>query len=180
MDVNVTDDDYLYTPLHIAYLYGHTQIAQYLIQHGADVCAVDSDGHTPYEYIDGDLNSIKDSEYYQNFRKIHHIAYSIEHCYYMKLRNIGINDEETISLTMEQFPSLKEDSPTQPHHDIDHASALKEFTQYITNSTQRSTDDSRKQPPSEQSELQGEQAKISTDYPWRKPLSLLQRTHILF
>ena len=31
IDVNVTtDDDYLYTPLHLAYTYGHTQIAQYL------------------------------------------------------------------------------------------------------------------------------------------------------
>ena len=52
-DVNVTDDD-LYTPLHKAYAYGHTQIAQYLIQHGADVYAVDKYGHTPYEYIDDD------------------------------------------------------------------------------------------------------------------------------
>ena len=32
IDVNATDD-YLHTPLHIAYLYGHTQIAQYLIRH---------------------------------------------------------------------------------------------------------------------------------------------------
>ena len=181
IDVNVTTDDgYLFTPLHVAYLCGYTKMAQYLIQHGADVYAVDSDGHTPYEYIDGEPKAIKDSEYFQNRRKIHHIPYSIEHCYYMKLQNIGIDDEEAVSLTMEQFPSLTEDGPTQPHHDIDHASALKEFTQYITNSTQRSTDDSRKQPPSEQSELQGEQAKISTDYPWRKPFSLLQRTHILF
>ena len=53
-----------------------------------------------------------------------------------------------------------------PHCDIDHASALKEFTQFITNSTQRSTDDSMRQPPSE---VQGEHAKMSTDYPWRKP-----------
>ena len=180
IDVNATDDG-LYTPLHAAYLCGHAQIAQYLIQHGADMYAVDSNGHTPYEYIDGDPDSIKQSEYLQNRRKIHHIPCSIERCYFMKLMNIGIDDEEAVSLTMEQFPSLKEDGPTQPHHDIDHASALKEFTQYITKSTQRSTDDSRKQPPSEQSELQGaEQAKISTDYPWRKPLSRLQRTHILF
>ena len=179
IDVNVTDND-LFAPLHLAYLYGHTQMAQYLIQHGADVYAVDSNGHTPYEYIDGNPDCIKYSEYLQNFRKIHHIPYSIEHCYYMKLQNIGINDEEAVSLTMEQFPSLKEDGPIQPHHDIDHASALKEFTHFITNSTQRSTDDSRKQPPSEQSEVQGERVKISTDYPWRKPLSLLQRTHILF
>ena len=180
MDVNITDNG-LHTPLHLAYLHGHTQIAQYLIQHGADVYAVDSDGHTPYDYIDGDPDCIKNSEYFQNRRKIHHIPYSIEHCYYMKLINIGIDDEEAVSLTMEQFPSLKEDGPTQPHHDIDHASALKEFTQYITrNSTHRSTDDSRKQPPSEQSEVQGEQAKISTDHPWRKRLSLLQRAHVLF
>ena len=101
IDVNATtDDDYLYTPLHLAYLYGHTQIAQCLIQHGADVYAVDCDGHTPYEYIDGDPDCIKDSEYSQNKRKIHHIPYSIEHCYFMKLINIGI-DEEAVSLTME-------------------------------------------------------------------------------
>ena len=156
IDVNVTTDDYLQTPLHVAYLFGHKQIAQYLIQHGADVYAVDGNGHTPYKYIDGDPDYITYSEYYQNSRKIHYIPYSIEHCYYMKLVNIGIDDEEAVSLTMEQFPSLKEDGLTRPHHDIDHASALKEFTQFITNSTQRSTDDSRKQPPSEQSEVQGE------------------------
>ena len=179
IDVNVTDDG-LYTPLHLAYLYGHTQMAQYLIQHGADVCAVDNNGHMPYEYIDGHHIYVKESEDLQNRRKIHHIPYSIEHCYYMKLRIIGIDDEEAISLIMEQFPSLKEDIFTQPHHDIDHASALKEFTQFITYSTQRSADDSRKQPQSEQSKVQGEQGKISTDYPWRKRLSLLQRTHVLF
>ena len=43
IDVNATtDDDDLNTPLHLAYAYGHTQIAQYLIQHGAcaDVYAI--------------------------------------------------------------------------------------------------------------------------------------------
>ena len=175
-DVNATVDGHLHTPLHVAYLYGHTQIAQYLIQHGADVYAVDIDGHTPYEYIDGHPDLIKNSEYFQNVRKIHHIPYSIEHCYFMKLRNIGNDNKEAASLTIEQFPSLKEEGPTHPHHDIDHV-ALKEFTQFITNSTQRSTDDSMRQPPSE---LQGEHAKMSTDYPWRKPLSLLKGEHILF
>ena len=132
IDVNATDDS-LRTPLHYAYLAGHTQIAQYLIQHGADVLAVDTDGCTPCEYIDGDPNWIMDLEYLQNKRKIHHVAFSIEHCYYMNLVNLGIDEEEVVSLTMEQFPSLKE-RPTQPHHDIiDHATALKEFTQYITN-----------------------------------------------
>ena len=177
IDVNVTTDDDLRTPLHYAYLGGHTQIAQYLIQHGADVNAMDSDGCTPYEYIDGDPECIKISEYFHNRRKIYHIAFSIEHCYYMQLRNLGIDDKEAVSLTMEQFPSLKEDGLTQPHHDIDHDSALKEFTQLITTSTQRSTDDSREQPPSE---VQEGHVKISADYPWRRRLSVLKRAQFLF
>ena len=132
IDVNVTTDDSLHTPLHVAYLCGHTNIAKYLIQHGADMYAVDSDGYTPYEYMDGDPNCIKISEHLQNKRKIHHTPYSNEHCYYMRLANDGIDDVEAVSRTMEQFPSLKVDGPTQPHHDIDHASALKEFAQYTT------------------------------------------------
>ena len=175
IDVNVTDND-LQTPLHYAYLYGHIQIAQYLIQHGADMFAVDNDGCIPYEYIDGDPESINYSGYHQNRRIIHHIPFSIEHCYFMKLINLGIN-EDAVSLTMERFPSLKEDGPTQPHHDIDHASALKEFTQFITNSTQRSSDDSREQPPSE---IQEGHVKISRDYPWRRRPSVLKRAQFLF
>ena len=177
IDVNATNDD-MDTPLHLAYLsgYKHSQITQYLIQHGADVYAVDTAGHTPYEYIDGSPDGIEASELLQNRRKIHHIPYSIEHCYYMKLVNIGIDEEEAVSLTMEQFPSLKEDGPSQPHHDIDHASALKEFTQYITRSTQRSTDESKKQTPSE---VQEGHSKISTDRPW-KQLSALRKAQILF
>ena len=175
IDVNVTDN-HMYTALHTAYCCGHTQIAQYLIQHGADVYAVNSDGCTPYEYIDGDPVHIKVSEYFHNMRKIHHFPYSTEHCYYMKLINIGIEVEKAVSLTMEQFPSLKENGPTQPHHDIDHASALKEFTQYITCSTQSTTDDSKKQTPSE---VQEGHSKISTDHPW-KQLPALARAHVLF
>ena len=172
IDVNVTDnDDCLYTPLHLAYLYGHTQLAQYLMQHGADVYAVDGDGYTPYEYIEGNPDAIKNSEYFQNRRKIHHIPFSSEYCYYIKLVNIGIDDKEAVSLTREQFPSLKDNGPTQTHRDIDHIEALKEFTQYITDSTQKSTGDSREQPPSKQPEVQGEQAKVSTEYPWREPQS---------
>ena len=177
-DVNVTDD-HLLTPLHLAYLHGHTQIAQYLMQHGADIYAADNIGCTPYEYIDGHPRCFQVSEYTQNIRKIHHIPYSIEHCYFMKLINIGTDEKEAVSLTMEQFPLLKEDDPTQPHHDIDHDSALKEFTQYITYSTQRSTDNSRNQPPSNQSEVQGQQTKMSADNSWSKRISLVQETYLL-
>ena len=159
-DINVnvtTDNDTLDTPLHLAYLCGQTQIAQYLIQHGADVYAVDSNGCAPYEYTDGDPDCIKTSEMYQNKRKIYNIPFSTEHCYFMKLINLGIDDDEAVSLTMKQFPSLKEDSPTKPQYDFEHAraSALKEFTQYIT--------------------------KISVDEPWRRSLSQAQikKIHLL-
>ena len=150
IDVNVTTDD-LQTPLHLAYLTGNTQMAQYLIQHGADVYAVDSNGcRTPYEYIDGDPDCIKHSEYLQNKRKICHIPFSIEHCHYMELRTLGIDEQEAVSLTMEKFPSLKEDGPTKPQRDFEpaRALALEEFTQYIT--------------------------KISRDEPWRQSLSQAQ------
>ena len=154
IDVNVTTDYTLDTPLHLAYLHGHTQIAQQLIQHGADVYAVNSNGCTPYEYIDGDPDFIRISETFQNKRKIFNIPFSIEHCYFMKLVNLGIDDNEAVSLTIKQFPSLKEDSPTKPQHDFEHAraSALKEFTQYIT--------------------------KISVDEPWRQSLSQAQIKNI--
>ena len=173
IDVNATDD-ILRTPLHLAYLHRHIQIAQYLIEHGADEYAMDSDGHTPYEYIDGRRSYVMISEYLQNRRKIHHIPFSIEHCYYMKLANLGNDDNEAVYLTMEQFPSLKEDGPTQPHHDID---ALKEFTQLITTSIQRSTSDSimMGQPPSE---VQEGHVKTSADYLRKRRLSVLKRAQV--
>ena len=174
IDVNAINDD-LCTPLHLAYLYGHTKVAQYLIQHGADVYAMNKLNCTPYEYIEGDPDWIKYLECFVNRRKIHHIPYSTEHCHFMKIVNIGIDDEEAVFLTMEQFPSLKEDRPTEPHHDTDHASALKEFTQYITRNTQRSTDDSKKQTP----DIQESYLKKSTNNPW-KQLSALKRAEFLF
>ena len=76
---------------------------------------------------------------------------------------------------MEQFPSLKEDGPTQPHHDIDHTSALKEFTHYITD-IKKSGDQQRKQ--SSLSEVQREDIKRMADYPWRRAIS--QREHFMF
>ena len=173
INVNVTTDVSSRTPLHFAYLYGQPLIAQYLIQHGADVFAVDIDGCTPYEYIDGDPDRIKYSEYLQSKRKIHEIPFSIKHCYFMKLKNNEIDDKNAVICTMEQFPSLKEDGPTPAHH---YSSALKEFTQFITNDTQRSADNSSMLLPSE---VQEECIKASTDYPWMQ-LCKLKRENILF
>ena len=75
----------------------------------------------------------------------------------MKLHNNGIGEAEAVSLTMEKFPSLKEDGPTQPQRDFEpaRASALEEFTQYIT--------------------------KTSVDEPWKQSLSQAQvkKIHVL-
>ena len=131
VDVNVCDEN-LNTPLHHAYLYGQTDIAQYLIQNGADVIAVNCDGSTPYHYIDGDSESIALSQSMRNLRIIHQVPGSAEYMHFIKLRNSGTELEEAVTLTMEQFPSLTEDGPTQPHHDVDHASFTKELTQYVT------------------------------------------------
>ena len=154
LNINITDDHDLYTPLHLAYLCGHPQIAEYLIRHDADVYAVDNAGNMPYDYIDGELEFISYSQYLQNKRKIHHTPYSTEHRYFMKLVNNNISNKDATALTMEQFPTLKEDGPTQPYHDMPNAAAIKEFTQYVTKG-------------------------LADDKPWRRPLSQELRQHVM-
>ena len=131
VDVNVCDEN-LNTPLHYAYLYGQTDIAQYLIQNGADVMAVNCEGKTPYDYIDGEPEAIAFSQSMRNHRIIHQVPGSAEYMYFIELHNKGTKIEEAITLTMQQFPSLTEDGPTQPHRDVDRTSFTKELTQYIT------------------------------------------------
>ena len=143
VDVNVHEDDFN-TPLHYAYMAGHTHIAEYLIQHGADVMAVNRNGNTPYQLIDGIPEVIRTSQEIQTLRKIHKVPGSGEYLHYIKLRNLGMTFNEAITLTVEQFPSLTEDGlhagkvsshlnpASQPYHDIDHASFTKELMQYIT------------------------------------------------
>ncbi|XP_011666022.1 protein phosphatase 1 regulatory subunit 12A isoform X1 [Strongylocentrotus purpuratus] len=47
-DVNVTDRE-LWTPLHAASTCGHRHLAQFLIQRGAHLLAINSDGNMPYD-----------------------------------------------------------------------------------------------------------------------------------
>ena len=131
VDVNITDD-HLHTPLHIAYMAGQTHIAEYLIQHGANVMAVNARDCTPYQYIDGIPQAILLSQSMQNHRIIHQVPGSAEFMFFINLCNMGIEYKEAVALTMQQFPSLTEDGPTQPHRDIDYSSFVKELTQYIT------------------------------------------------
>ena len=95
--MNIIDDS-LQTPLHLAYLCGHTQMAQYLVQHGADVFAVDIDGCMPCKYVDGDSEI---AENMQNRRKIYQM--SAEWYYLMRLVNLGSDEEETTFLHLSSF-----------------------------------------------------------------------------
>ena len=56
-----------------------------------------------YEYVDGDPDIATLSEHLQNRRKIDKIPRSFE---WLRLVNLGSDEEETIFLTMELHPSL--------------------------------------------------------------------------
>ncbi|XP_026866542.2 protein phosphatase 1 regulatory inhibitor subunit 16B isoform X3 [Electrophorus electricus] len=51
--VNAQDNE-LWTPLHAAATCGHTGLVRILIQHGADLLAVNSDGNMPYDLCEDD------------------------------------------------------------------------------------------------------------------------------
>ena len=130
IDVNLTDD-FLHTPLHYATIAKHTKIADYLLQHGADVRAKDCKNCTPLDYVDGNPKIIKISQHMQNKRKIHEHPFSVIRMFYLKKVNSGVVDEEAVTHTMEKFPALKEEGSPQVHYDVDRASVLSEVSKYI-------------------------------------------------
>ena len=119
VDVNLGDNN-LDTPLHIAYMAGLTDIAEYLIQHGADMMAVNVQDCIPYDYVNGLPEIIASSKTLQDSRKIHQIPGSDQYKYFNKLCNTEIEPEKAVTLTIVQFPSLTDNRPTQFHHDDDH------------------------------------------------------------
>jgi protein phosphatase 1 regulatory subunit 16A len=53
-DVNVVDND-LWTPLHAAATCANLEICKILIEHGADLLAVNTDGNMPYDICDDEI-----------------------------------------------------------------------------------------------------------------------------
>ena len=96
------------TPLHVAYGIGEKNIAQYLIEHGADQEAIDDDSKKP-----------KDYEFYKNS----FYSFAIKYCSKRRviLKNVGpectyyaelcveqgISEFEAMDLTFEKFPYLQ-------------------------------------------------------------------------
>ena len=118
------------TSLHLAYLYGNAEMAEFLLEIGADETALDIYGKRPFDYINGDPALVAYSKYVQNTRKIHDDPYSIEYNYYIKLLKTGIDPEQAVSLTMKEFTWLEEETPTRPRR-TDHDKILKDLAQFL-------------------------------------------------
>ena len=123
-------DDKKRTSLHLAYLYGNAEMAEFLLDIGADETALDIYGKRPFNYINGDPKLVAYSKYVHNTRKIHDDSYSIEYNYYIKLLKHGIDPEQAVSLTMKEFTWLEEENPTRPRR-TDRDKILKDLAQFL-------------------------------------------------
>ena len=110
---NDTDNEKC-TSLHLAYLYGNIEMAEFLLEIGADETALDIYGKRPFHSINGDPARVTYSKYVQNARKIHDDPYSIEYNYYINLLKHGIDLEQAVPFTMKEFKWLEEERPTRP------------------------------------------------------------------
>ena len=120
------------TPLHLAYLYGNTEMAKFLLDNGADETTLDVHGKKPLDYINGDPELIAYSQLVQNIRKIHSNPFSIEYNYYINLLDHEIDPEQATLLTMNEFYWLQEErsTPTQPLC-VDQAIILKDLAHFL-------------------------------------------------
>ena len=116
--------------LHLAYLYGNNEMAEFLREMDADETALDSDGKKPSDYISGDPELVAYSEYVKNARKIHDDPYTIEYSYYIQLLKLGNDPKKAVSLTMKEFTWLEEERPTRPRR-TDQDKILKNLAEFL-------------------------------------------------
>ena len=100
------------TPLHIAYGMGEEEVAQYLIEHGADQEAIDNDGRKPkdYQFYENNVYSVV-SKCHLKLAVIEKIIDAV-YAYYRQLLDQGISKFEAIDCTFEKFPSLQDSART--------------------------------------------------------------------
>ena len=135
LDVNAPIQTYLldklrFTPLHFAYATNEPAIVDYLIQHGADVNAIDVHGKKPIEYKGGTPGMIELSEVDANYRKIHKNICGPEYVYYHELCR-KYSKKEAVARTVQKYPSLLcEEGSTR--RDLFGTPTLNELNRYIT------------------------------------------------
>ena len=125
------------TPLHIAYGIGEENIAKYLIEHGADQDALDSNGRKPMDYklyAYSENTYAEASQCFIKERLLQRKIGSIEHRWYTSLCNQGYHMSEATELTFKKFPSLQEnlDGGIVNNRNLEASPTMKELNHYIT------------------------------------------------
>ena len=123
------------TALHIAFGLNDTEMANYLIQHGADENLIDYNGKRPRDYLFGN----EDDTYCSlstrliNASKLYRDIKSKEYQYYHLLLERGTNCWNAVDLTFQKYPELNDDvTPTQPFHNLEITPTMRELNHYIT------------------------------------------------
>ena len=126
------------TALHMAYGIGEKNIAQYLIEHGADQDAIDGNGSKPKDYeLYGNHDNPYSlmSKYFYKLRVISKSMLSQEYHHYINLCVQGLTEFEAIDDTFKEFPSLQEilDGGGVNQQNLGLTPTLNELNRYITN-----------------------------------------------
>ena len=95
------------TPLHVAYGMGEKNIAQYLIEHGANLEALDNSGRKPKDHEFYGSSYVYISKYLIKRRIILKNFASPEYIHFQQLRQQGISKFDAVDLILEKFPSLQ-------------------------------------------------------------------------
>ena len=121
-------------PLHLAYGTNQSDVAKYLIEHGADLSAIDADGKKPQQY---QLHS-EESRYSRLSKtlikrtKIFNKFVSKERICFEEFCNIGIPDHEAVNLTFEKFPELNDKVIHTNPLDLVAIPTMNKLNRYIT------------------------------------------------
>ena len=128
------------TALHIAYGINEVEIAQYLIQHGANSDIKDSDGKKPQEYMLYSGQRVRDttnfysksSNFFIKRSKIFRNFASKELYYFQQLCNSGTPAYEAVNLTLEIFPELNKEATHAQPPDLEATPTMNKLNHYIT------------------------------------------------
>ena len=122
------------TPLHMAYGMGEKNIARYLIEHGANLEAMDNSGRKPKDYEFYESSYILTSKFLFKRRLIHKTILSLGFFHFRRLCKQGISEIEAVDLTLEKFPSLQKDidGGLVNQKILEATPTLKELNHYIT------------------------------------------------
>jgi len=119
------------TALHMAYGMDDLNVAKYLIEHGANQNALDTNGNKP-EDCRCKINYYSlASKYFIKYSKIFHNVASKEREYFSKSVRDGISVFDAVDLTIKQFPKLMEDGSTNPHN-LEAIPTMSKLNRYVT------------------------------------------------